>query len=68
MNELNNKVIELGGTISAEHGLGKLKNFYFDKIFSKDQQELFVKIKKFFDPQLKLNIGNIIPKVFLESE
>ncbi len=60
------KSVELGGTISAEHGIGKLKTQYLNEMFSEEEISQMVKLKKTFDPNLILNIGNIIEEKFLE--
>ena len=53
------RAVSLGGTISAEHGIGKLKKEYLRLLYSEDVIEGFRKIKKAFDPQNVLNVGNI---------
>jgi D-lactate dehydrogenase (cytochrome) len=63
--KLMSKAVELGGTISAEHGIGKLKRKHMAKMFSKEDIVAMAKIKKKIDPHLLLNFGNIIdPKYF----
>lgn len=57
--EIYKKVIELGGTISAEHGIGVEKLSYIDKIIDKDTLEYMKLIKKAFDPNGILNPGKI---------
>jgi len=58
------KAVEFGGTISAEHGIGKLKRQYFELMYpEKILREMF-EIKKIFDPNLILNRGNIFPERF----
>ncbi|MCP5064600.1 MAG: FAD-binding oxidoreductase, partial [Ignavibacteriae bacterium] len=60
------KSVELGGTISAEHGIGKLKTQYLNEMLSEDEILQMAKLKKTFDPNLILNIGNIIEEKYLE--
>jgi len=60
------KSVELGGTISAEHGIGKLKTQYLNEMFSEEEIFQMAKLKKTFDPNLILNIGNIIEEKYLE--
>ncbi|NTW48269.1 MAG: FAD-binding oxidoreductase, partial [Chlorobiales bacterium] len=60
------KSLELGGTISAEHGVGKLKSKYLVTMFGEDGIREMVRIKKIFDPNLILNIGNLIPEQYLQ--
>jgi D-lactate dehydrogenase (cytochrome) len=65
--ELAKIAIELGGTISAEHGVGK-KYFigskgeiipYLNLQFGKNGLTIIKKIKSVFDPNLILNFGNM---------
>ncbi len=58
--------LQLGGTLSAEHGVGKLKAHYLVKMYGKQGIEQMLNIKKVFDPKLILNRGNLIPKEWLE--
>lgn len=52
-------VVGLGGTISAEHGVGKLKTAMLVEMYGKDNIEKMRAIKKIFDPDSILNSGNI---------
>ena len=54
------KVIELGGTITGEHGIGITKAPYMEMEFSRPALELMSRIKKAFDPQGILNPGKIL--------
>ena len=60
------KSVELGGTISAEHGIGKLKGDYLLEMLGEENIKQMAKLKKSFDPNMILNIGNIFDKRFLE--
>ena len=51
--------IELGGTISGEHGIGITKAPYLDKEIGFVELTLMKKIKKVFDPKGVLNPGKI---------
>lgn len=53
--------LELGGTISGEHGIGITKMPYIDKEIGKVELGLMKKIKKVFDPNGILNPGKIFP-------
>lgn len=59
--ELLNLVLQLGGTISGEHGIGMAKTGYLPMELSRDSIELQKDIKKLFDPNLILNPGKIFP-------
>lgn len=51
--------VELGGTISAEHGIGKLKAEYLDLMYSEENIKKMFEIKKTLDPNLILGVGSI---------
>jgi glycolate oxidase len=52
-------VVEIGGTISGEHGIGLSKKPFMHYQFSPVELELFRRIKKVFDPDNLLNPGKI---------
>lgn len=52
-------VKKLGGTISAEHGIGLIQKPYMETVFSKSAIQLMRDIKKAFDPNNILNAGKI---------
>lgn len=52
-------VVAMDGTISAEHGIGKLKAALLRELYTKEQLDQMWKVKKYFDPQEVLNRGNI---------
>ena len=58
--EIVDKILKWGGTVSAEHGIGKLKKPYFDQMIGQDSMEELKSIKSIFDPELRLNPGNLI--------
>jgi len=53
--------LELGGTISGEHGVGITKAPYIAKEIGSVELKLMKKIKKIFDPNGILNPGKIFP-------
>lgn len=53
------KAVELGGTISAEHGIGKLKTDYFMEMYGIEIIRDMANLKKTLDPNLILGSGNI---------
>ena len=56
------KVIELGGTITGEHGVGITKAPYMEVEFSRPSLELMARLKAAFDPNGILNPGKILNK------
>ena len=59
------KGISLGGTCSAEHGIGKIKHPYLREMYGEKGISEMVRIKKAFDPACILNQGNIFKKELL---
>ena len=53
------EVVRMGGSISAEHGIGKLKVWLLEKLYSKEELGAMQDLKRLFDPQMRLNPGNI---------
>ncbi|MBN2346826.1 MAG: FAD-binding protein [Candidatus Aminicenantes bacterium] len=53
------RVIEIGGTLSGEHGIGLSKRPFMGYQFSPAELELFRRLKKVFDPDNLLNPGKI---------
>ena len=51
--------VELGGTLSGEHGIGLSKAPFMNLAFSDAEMELFRSIKKAFDPNNILNPGKM---------
>lgn len=57
--KLFTKVVELGGTLSGEHGIGLVQKQYMDIAFDTVSLNLMKEIKKVFDPKNILNHGKI---------
>lgn len=53
------KAVEVKGTVSAEHGIGKLKTQYLIDMFGPEVINQMKEIKKQFDPNYILGVGNI---------
>lgn len=60
------KGISLGGTVSAEHGVGKTKHRYLEMMYGLDGVLDMAKVKKAFDPNCILNLDNIFPRDMLK--
>lgn len=63
--EIFRETLNLGGTISGEHGIGFLKSQYIDMELSKETLLTMAKIKKLLDPNNILNPGKIFPGYIL---
>jgi D-lactate dehydrogenase (cytochrome) len=59
------RVAAVGGTLSAEHGIGKLKRDYLRLFFSEQDLRQMVSLKRAFDPAGILGRGNIFSEDFL---
>ena len=57
--QLSRAVLELGGSLSGEHGIGKIKKHLFTQMYSKEKVAEFLKIKDAFDPKHCLENGVI---------
>jgi len=55
------RVVELGGTISGEHGIGWVQKRYLPLALGPAELKLMRKIKAVFDPNGILNPGKLIP-------
>jgi glycolate oxidase len=59
--EVLEKCVEVGGTITGEHGVGVEKINQMCVQFRPDELELFLAIKQAFDPAMLLNPGKAVP-------
>lgn len=57
IDEYYNLVISLGGSTSGEHGDGRLRAPYLEKLYGPELYALFQKVKQIFDPYGTLNPG-----------
>jgi D-lactate dehydrogenase (cytochrome) len=48
-----------GGTVSAEHGIGKLKTALLEKLYGEAGLRQMRRVKAVFDPELRLNRGTL---------
>lgn len=53
--------VEVGGTLSGEHGIGLEKNNYLGLIFSDADLAVMAKVRQAFDPEQRMNPGKIFP-------
>jgi len=59
--------IKLKGTFSAEHGVGKSKRDFLVMMYGEDAIKKMASLKKVFDPNDILNIGNIYEEKYLKA-
>ena len=57
---LAKRAFELGGSPSAEHGIGKLKRDYIGMVYGEEGISQIRRVKSAFDPNNILNRGNIV--------
>ncbi len=58
--------VAVGGTISAEHGIGKLKREYLRELYSEEHLREMAALKRAFDPAGILGRGNIFSEELLK--
>jgi D-lactate dehydrogenase (cytochrome) len=56
---LVDQILKWEGTISAEHGVGKLKKEYYHKMIGDQALAEMREIKKSLDPRGRLGVGNL---------
>ena len=59
--EIITRCVEMGGSITGEHGVGLEKTDLMPLIFSQIDLELMGRIKNLFNPQGRLNPGKLLP-------
>lgn len=59
--EIFELTVNLGGTLSGEHGIGLVQKNYMDIVFNDIQLQLMKDIKRVFDPNGILNPGKVFP-------
>ena len=52
--------LSLGGSISAEHGIGFYKRDEFERVVDPVERDLFVRIKAALDPDNRMNPGVLL--------
>jgi len=61
------KAVSLGGTISAEHGIGKIKHEFLEILYGQEGVKEMVRIKLLLDPKGILSRGNIFSENYLPA-
>src|SRR5262245_29958787 len=58
--EITDLVMEFGGAISSEHGDGRARSPYLERVYGNSIVEAFRQFKRAFDPKNLMNPGNIV--------
>ncbi|MCO5217718.1 MAG: FAD-binding protein [Thermomicrobiales bacterium] len=70
--ELNHDLViacvELGGTLSGEHGIGTEKRDHMTLIYTEDDLRAMAGLKRSFDPDDAFNPGKVLPKGMMCGE
>jgi D-lactate dehydrogenase (cytochrome) len=64
--EICSEAVRLKGTVSAEHGIGKMKRDHLVMMYGEGVISQMAKLKLVFDPNIILNIGNIFEEKYLQ--
>jgi D-lactate dehydrogenase (cytochrome) len=59
------RAVDVGGTISAEHGIGKLKREYLLQLYGEEHLKEMAALKRAFDPAGILGRGNMFSDLLL---
>jgi glycolate oxidase len=59
--EIIKACIDMGGSLTGEHGIGVEKRDYMPLMYSEDDLEAMLKVKRVFDPDGLVNPGKIFP-------
>jgi len=55
------RAVELGGTVAAEHGIGKLKRAFLEVMYGEKGISEMQAVKRVLDPKWIINQGNMLP-------
>ena len=58
--EITDLVVEFNGTISSEHGDGRARSPFLERMYGVKLMQAFRELKRAFDPDNRLNPGNIV--------
>jgi FAD/FMN-containing dehydrogenase len=61
LDEVTDLVARLGGTLTGEHGDGRLRTPLLDRVWGESARERFALVKRCFDPEMILNPGVKVP-------
>ncbi|NQU21820.1 MAG: FAD-binding oxidoreductase, partial [Candidatus Nealsonbacteria bacterium] len=66
--EILNECIRLGGSITAEHGIGVEKIDLMEKLFKPEDLDAMRRVRQAFDPAGRLNRGKALPAAHIPEE
>jgi FAD/FMN-containing dehydrogenase/Fe-S oxidoreductase len=58
--EITDLVVEFNGTISSEHGDGRARSSFLERMYGPTIMRAFRELKRAFDPDNRMNPGNIV--------
>ena len=58
--EITDLVVEFGGTLSSEHGDGRARSPFLERLYGPTLMRAFRELKRAFDHENRLNPGNIV--------
>ncbi|PYM93722.1 MAG: oxidoreductase [Candidatus Rokuibacteriota bacterium] len=58
--EITDLVVRFGGTLSSEHGDGRARSPFLERLFGPRMMQAFREFKHAFDPDNRMNPGNIV--------
>ena len=61
--EITDLVVRFRGTLSSEHGDGRARSPYLEKLFGPRLMQAFRELKHAFDPDNRMNPGNLVAPV-----
>ncbi|WP_019238982.1 MULTISPECIES: FAD-binding oxidoreductase [Enorma] len=61
------EVTAMGGAVSAEHGVGKIKRDFLEIMYGEEAIAQMARLKLAFDPAAQLGRGNLIPEQLLPA-
>jgi D-lactate dehydrogenase (cytochrome) len=62
------RAVDVGGTISAEHGIGKLKREYLRELYGDEHLREMAALKRAFDPAGILGRGNMFDELLMRPK
>ena len=66
--EVADLVVELGGSVSGEHGDGLSRSEFLEKMYGKEILTAFEEVKQLFDPENLLNPGVIVNPARMDTQ